>query len=169
MSRGMTHLRATLLLLAVSALFGLSVRAAGSAPGPQTVRLIWVQTSSHPSGKKRSWTSTLRNEVGQFGKPAGTKIGAEVGFSEGAQFVGGIKLPGGVVTYSGKVKHLARGGITVPVVDGSGNFAGVTGTYTRTAGDSAHPKSTMVVLRLQYGSFGEQDSSSPGAGHHHHR
>ena len=142
----MNHLRALVLVLVASATVGLSAPHAGSAPGPQVIRLIWVQTSNHPNGKRASWTSQLLNAARQFGKPAGAKVGAEVGISRGSEFVGGIKLPGGVLTYSGKPKHLPRhGGIVIPVVDGSGAYAGVTGTYTRTDGDP-----TLVVLRLQY-------------------
>ena len=137
-----------LLLLVISATFGLSAAPAGSQPGPQVIRLIWVQTSNHPNGKRASWTSQLLNATQQFGKPAGAKVGAEVGISHGAQFVGGIKLPGGVLSYSGKARHLPhRGGIVVPIVEGSGAFTGATGTYTRSDGDTT----TTVVLRLQYG------------------
>jgi hypothetical protein len=139
--------RALLLLLVVSAAFGLSAPSAGSQSDPQVIRLIWVQTSNHPNGKRASWTSELLNATRQFGKPAGVKVGAEVGISHGAEFVGGIKLPGGVLTYSGKARHLPHhGGIVIPVVDGSGAFTGVSGTYTRTEGGT-----TLVVLRLQYG------------------
>jgi hypothetical protein len=139
-------IRASLLLLVVSAAFGLSAPSAGSQSGPQVIRLIWVQTSNHPNGKRASWTSQLLNATRQFGKPVGTKVGAEVGISHGTEFVGGIKLPGGVLTYSGKARHLPHhGGIVIPVVQGSGTFAGVTGTYTRTDGST-----TIVVLRLQY-------------------
>lgn len=147
----MRHLRTMLLLLVLSALLGLAIPSAGSATGPQVIRLIWIQTSNHPSGKKGSWTANLLNETRQFGRPAGVKVGAEVGLSHGPQLVGGIKLPGGVLEYSGKAKHLPHAGIVVPVVDGSGIFAGVTGTYTRSFGDQTHPKATIVVLRLQYG------------------
>jgi len=151
-------IRAFVLLLVVSAGFGLIAPSAGSASGPQVIRLIWIQTSNHPNGKKRSWTSQLLNETRQFGRPAGTKVGAEVGLSQGAQFVGGIKLPGGVLTYSGKPKHLPRhAGIVIPVVDGTGVFAGVTGTYTLYDGDATHPNNTILVLSLQY-------SAGPGSG-----
>lgn len=144
----MSHLRTMLLLLVISATFGLSAAPAGSQPGPQVIRLIWVQTSNHPNGKRASWTSQLLNATQQFGKPAGAKVGAEVGISHGAQFVGGIKLPGGVLSYSGKARHLPHhGGIVVPIVEGSGAFTGATGTYTRSDGDTT----TTVVLRLQYG------------------
>ena len=143
----MNHLRMALLLLVVSAIAGLASPSAGSAPGPQVIRLVWVQTSDHPNGKRASWTSQLLNATPQFGKPVGAKVGAEVGISHGAHFVGGIKLPGGVLTYSGKATHLARhGGIVIPIVEGSGTFAGATGTYTRADG-----KSPLVVIRLQYG------------------
>ena len=148
----MRSIRALVLpLIVVAMMLGLGLPSAGSQPGPQVVRLLWVQTSNHPNGKKEAWTSQLLNETRQFGKPAGAKVGAEVGISHGTQFVGGIKLPGGVLEYSGKVKHLPRGAIAVPVVDGSGAFAGVTGTYTRSKGDNAHPSSTIVVLELHYG------------------
>ncbi len=148
----MRSIRALVLpLIVVAMMLGLGLPSAGSQPGPRVIRLLWVQTSNHPNGKKEAWTSQLLNETRQFGKPAGAKVGAEVGISHGPQFVGGIKLPGGVLEYSGKVKHLPRGAIAVPVVDGSGAFAGVTGTYTRSKGDKAHPSSTIVVLELQYG------------------
>lgn len=148
----MRSIRALVLpLIVVAMMLGLGLPSAGSQPGPRVIRLLWVQTSNHPNGKKEAWTSQLLNETRQFGKPAGAKVGAEVGISHGTQFVGGIKLPGGVLEYSGKVKHLPRGAIAVPVVDGSGTFAGVTGTYTRSKGDKAHPSSTIVVLELQYG------------------
>jgi hypothetical protein len=148
----MRSIRALVLpLIVVAMMLGLGLPSAGSQPGPQVIRLLWVQTSNHPNGAKGAWTSQLLNETRQFGKPAGAKVGAEVGISHGTQFVGGIKLPGGVLEYSGKVKHLPRGAIAVPVVDGSGAFAGVTGTYTRSKGDKAHPSSTIVVLELQYG------------------
>jgi hypothetical protein len=152
MVRQMHHtrsIRASMLLVVVTAMLGLCLPSASSEPAPQVIRLVWVQTSNHPDGKRVSWTSQLFNETRQFGRPAGTKVGAEVGVSHGAQYLGGIKLPGGVLEYSGKVKHLPHhGGIVVPVVDGSGAFAGVTGTYTRSDGDSTHPNSTIVVLRL---------------------
>jgi hypothetical protein len=152
MSYGMHRLRTMLLLLVVSTTLGVARPSAGAAAGPQVIRLIWVQTSNHPSGKKSSWTSDLLNETRQFGKPAGVKVGAEVGVSHGPRLVGGIKLPGGVLEYSGTARHLPRhAGIVVPVVDGSGAFAGVKGTYTRSDGDTAHPGATIVVLRLQYG------------------
>jgi len=144
-------MRSLLLVVVTAVLLGAYLPSARAEPGPQVIRLIWVQTSNHPNGKKGSWTSQLLNETRQFGKPAGAKVGAEVGISHGAQFVGGIKLPGGVLEYSGKVKHLPRGALAVPVVDGSGIFTGVTGTYTRSKGDKAHPTSTIVVLQLQYG------------------
>jgi hypothetical protein len=146
----MRWIGALLLLVVVMAVLG-SAQAARSAPRTQVIRLLWVQTSNHPNGKKSSWTAQLLNATRQFGRPAGTKVGAEVGLSHGAQFVGGIKLPGGVLEYSGKVKHVQRDGIAVPVVDGSGVFAGVTGTYTRSHGDRSHPKSLIVVLSLRYG------------------
>jgi hypothetical protein len=144
-------IRAALLPLAVAAVLGFSVPPAGSDPGPQVIRLVWVQTSNHPSGKKRSWTSQLLNATPQFGKSAGIKVGAEVGFAHGDRYVGGVKLPGGVLEYAGKPKHLPRhAGIVIPVVDGSGTFAGVTGTYTLSGGGAAHPHDQLLVLRLQY-------------------
>jgi hypothetical protein len=144
-------IRAALLLLVTAAALGFSVPSAGSDPGPQVIRLVWIQTSNHPSGKKRSWSSQLLNATRQFGRPAGIKVGAEVGFAHGTQYVGGIKLPGGVLEYSGKPKHLPRhGGIVIPVVDGSGIFAGVKGTYTLSAGDAENPDNQLLVLRLQY-------------------
>lgn len=142
--------RVALLLLTAAAAFGMTVPSAGSELRPQVIRLVWLQTSDHPSGKKRSWTSQLLNATPQFGKPAGVKVGAEVGFSHGARYVGGVKLPGGVLEYSGKVKHLPRhGGIVIAVVDGSGTFNGVKGTYTLSDGDATPNK--LLVLRLQYG------------------
>jgi hypothetical protein len=161
----MRSIAAPLLLIVVTAMVGLCLPSAGSGSGPQVIRLLWVQTSSHPNGKKGAWTSRLLNETRQFGKPAGAKVGAEVGISHGAQFVGGLKLPGGVLEYSGKVKRLPGGAISVPVVDGSGVFAGVTGTYTRSLGDTANPTGTIVVLQLQYG--GPTHGKGRARGHSH--
>ena|SRR5690348_1050837 len=139
--------RTSFLLVVVIAILGIGAPSAGSEPGAQVIRLVWVKTSNHPNGKKSSWTSLLLNATPQFGRPVGAKVGAEVGISHGPQYVGGIKLPGGVLEYSGKVKHLPHhAGIVVPVVDGSGVFAGVTGTYTLTYGDKI-----ILVLRLDYG------------------
>jgi hypothetical protein len=157
----MRSIRASLLLIVITAIIGVCVPSADSSRGPQVIRLLWIQTSNHPNGEKKAWTSELLNETRQFGKPAGMKVGAEVGISHGSQFVGGIKLPGGVLEYSGTVKHLPHGAIAVPVVDGSGSFAGVTGTYTRSNGDTAHPNSTIVVLQLQYGSSAGERGRSP--------
>ena len=149
----MSPLRTLALLFVAATVFAVAVPAAGSRPNPQLIRLLWVQTSSHPTGNGASWTSRLRNQVPQFGMPAGTKVGAEVGLSRGNQYVGGIKLPGGVLSYSGKVKHLPRhAGIVVPVVAGTGTFTGATGTYTLyDDGDKAHPADKVLVLSLQYG------------------
>ena len=146
-------MKASLLLLVVSATLGLCAPAARAGPGTQEIRLIWLQTSGHPKGKHGSWTSRLVNEVRQFARPAGTQVGGEVGFSHGSQYVGAIKLPGGVLEYSGKTKGLPKdAGFVVPVVDGSGVFAGVTGTYTLyTDGDRTHPHTAILVLRLRYG------------------
>src|SRR5689334_17661730 len=154
----MNHLRTLLLLVAVSATIGLGTQTAGSPPGPQVIKLIWVQTSNHPNGKRASWTSQLLNATPQFGRPAGATVGAEVGISHGAQFVGGIKLPGGILTYSGKAKHLPhQSAIVIPIVEGSGSFQGATGTYTRSEGGT----STTVVIRLQYGSEKKGRSRGP--------
>ena len=147
----MRTIAASLALLGASAVLGTSVTAAPPGSAVQEIRLISRQTSNHP-GKKSAWTSDLLNELRQFERPAGVKVGAEVGFAHGAQLDGALRLPGGVVAYSGKARHLPRdAGIVVAVVDGSGAFAGVTGTYTRSRGDRSHPKSTIVVLRLRFG------------------
>jgi hypothetical protein len=145
--------KASLLLLAVLAILGVCAPSARAGPGSQEIRLIWLRTSVHPHGKHGSWTSRLVNEVRQFARPAGTRVGGEVGFSHGSQYVGAIKLPGGVLEYSGKTKRLPNAaGFVVPVVDGSGVFAGVTGTYTLyTDGDKTHPHTAILVLRLRYG------------------
>jgi hypothetical protein len=144
-------MRAALPVLTVVAILGLGVASTSSGSGPQEIRLRWIQTSNHPNGKKGSWTSTLVNDTRQFGRPAGTTVGAEVGFSDGPRLVGAVRLPGGVLEYSGKAKHLPRhAGIVLPVIDGSGNFAGVTGTYTLSGSDAAHGKNVILVLRLEY-------------------
>ena len=91
----MRSIRALVLpLIVVAMMLGLGLPSAGSQPGPQVIRLLWVQTSNHPNGKKEAWTSQLLNETRQFGKPAGAKVGAEVGISHGPQFVGGIEASG---------------------------------------------------------------------------
>jgi hypothetical protein len=158
-------MRAVLTLLAVSAIFALGPAAARPGPGLSEIRLISIRTSNHPEAKKEgSWTSSLLNAVPQFGRPVGTKVGGEVGFSHGAQLVGAIKLPGGVLAYSGKPKRLPHdGGIVVPVIDGSGTFSGVSGTYTLVR-DGKTTARAVLVLRLQYGTEGSDSSH----GHSHH-
>ena len=144
-------MKAALILLALSAVFGLCAPSASSGSGVQEIRLIQVRTSNHPDRKRSSWTSNLVNEIPQFGRPVGSKVGGEVGFSHGAHYVGAIKLPGGVLEYSGRAKHLPRNaGTVIPVVGGSGAFSGVTGTYTLYRGDKFHPTASVLVLRLQY-------------------
>lgn len=137
-------------------LFALSLACSGWAPSakpdarPRVIRLLWVQTSIHVTGNRSSWTSRLKNEMPQLGKPAGAPVGRELGFSDGSRASGALTLPGGVVEYSGTIKrHGQSGGLVVPVIDGTGSFAGATGTYTFIGRDQIHSKNALLVLHLR--------------------
>jgi len=112
--------------------------------------LGWVRTSIHISYRS-SWTSQLRNETPQFGRPAGAKVGSELGFSDGTRASGAITLPGGVLEYDGTIRtHGKSGGLVLPVTGGAGAFTGATGSYTLTGSGQTHSRTALLILRLRY-------------------
>ena len=142
---------AVLLLLGASLVCGAWAPAGKPESRQQVVRLLWLRTSVHVTGTRSSWTSRLTNETPQFGKPAGAKVGTELGFADGSQASGAITLPGGLVEYDGKVKRHGKSQVLViPVTAGTGTFAGATGTYTLSGGDQTHSRNGLLVLRLRH-------------------
>ena len=144
-------LKILLLLAPPAVLLGLCAPPATARSRPQVIRLIWVQTSIHTTATRASWTSRLRNETPQFGKPAGATVGSELGFSDSSRASGVITLPGGVLQYTGKTKRGAgKAGAKLSITSGSGAYSGAKGSYTLFGGDKQHPYSAILVLRLQY-------------------
>jgi hypothetical protein len=151
--------RATVVALVL--LLGASLVCGGWAPTgkpaskPQVIRLLWLRTSIHVTGSRSSWTSRLTNETSQFGRPAGAKVGTELGFSDGSHASGVITLPGGLVQYGGRLKHHGKStSLVIAVTGGTGSFAGATGSYTFSGGDQAHSRNGLLVIRLHVRSAG---------------
>jgi hypothetical protein len=149
-------MRATALLLAPLALVLAAVSAARAAvPAVVTPKVVLVitvrsiETSSVPNDRPPAGPSKgdrilirddLRNVTRQFGKKAGTVIGADAGIltltskSEG-EVAGLAQLPGGRVRFHG-VLHLNGSSATFAVAGGTGRYAHATGTLAIGAGSN---------------------------------
>lgn len=76
--------------------------------------------------------SVLRNEVPQFGRPKGARVGSDTGTLTlvSARVVDAkvaVKLPGGTLKASGRTREQG-GSDMIAVVGGTGDFAGARGT-----------------------------------------
>ena len=92
-------------------------------------------------GDRYTSTDKLINIGTQFGQKGGVVVGtdkAESSFTSATTAVvsGVATLPGGTITFRG-VLAIVRGGFSVPVVGGTGTFAGVGGTLTVGSGKDA--------------------------------
>ena len=108
-----------------------------------------------PSAGDRSIDATrLLNAVPQFGKPAGAVVGHDKGTATlvsptSATGRGVAYLPGGTLTFSGRIKlDRKRGGFTIPVTRGTGTFAGARGTLWVVR--VPNPVRTLNVYSLTY-------------------
>ena len=134
--------RLALSLAACGLLAGVAGPAASSTTDTQrlVIRLIsdnsLVKTVDKPpkgklnAGDQLTTTSTLRNQVAQFGKPKGALVGHDRAtstfISSKAYTIDGYaSLPGGRVMFHGRV---TRPSSTVPVTGGTGRFAHARGT-----------------------------------------
>jgi hypothetical protein len=114
---------------------------AGAANGTLRFSLVSVTTSDTfvdkppkgaSAGDVETSTSRLLNAVKQFGKPKGAIVGNDKGTIRvvaGANPIAKIttRLPGGTLSLSGHIEVRANGTILIPVVGGTGTFAGARG------------------------------------------
>jgi hypothetical protein len=102
-----------------------------SIPG-RTVERDLPPKGAPNKGDSLSGTSTLRNAVAQFEKPKGAVVGSDsysitLTAPPRALVKARVKLPGGTLRLQGEAS-LAVNVIKVPVVGGTGAFAGARGT-----------------------------------------
>ena len=125
----------------------LGVLAALIIPGTAAAKTITVEVTSvgksivthdkKPKGASKGDTivyhDQLLNAVAQFGKKKGQAVGIDHGTmtflgAHRATFSGSARLPNGSLTIEGAVTPLSNGLLTIPIVDGTGAYDGVTGT-----------------------------------------
>jgi hypothetical protein len=118
-----------------------STSLAGAANGTMRISLVSITTSDSfvdkppkgaSAGDAETSTSRLLNAVTQFGKPKGAVVGSDRGTIRvvaGANPIAKIttRLPGGTLSLSGHIEVRTDGTIVIPVVSGSGTFAGARG------------------------------------------
>jgi hypothetical protein len=136
--------------------------AASSAAPPSIVRLVSITTSESSvdvppdkasAGDRELSTSRLLNAGAKFGKPKGAVIGSDRSTmtllsATSARLKVVAKLPGGTVTANGRLMAAGGGAVAVPVVTGTGLFAGARGTLTILK--PTGPKTVVNIYRLSY-------------------
>jgi len=97
--------------------------------------------------------SKLINAKAQFGKPKGAVVGSDrsvmvLESPTSALLKTLATLPGGTILFGGRLMAAGGGAVKIPVVRGTGVFAGATGTLTvlRPTG----PKTVVNIYRLSY-------------------
>jgi len=149
-------------LLAVALLLAVVAPTASAGP-PTLIRLVSITTSDKTvdvkppkasPGDHEDFTSRLRNAQAQFGKPKGAVVGSDKGQLVLTDQMIGImttvaKLPGGTITTSGRITALPKGAFSIPVIRGTGIFAGARGTLTILA--PTDPKTAVNIYKLSYG------------------
>jgi Dirigent-like protein len=137
----------TLRLLLAAACAALAASPAAATP-TRTILVTseTVKMATHdltPSGPSKGDTVTYRdrlvNAAPQFGRKKGSRVGSDSGKltftgAHTATFHGTTTLPGGTLTLSGAVYTLQDGDLVIPVVGGTGSFAGLRGTLTVSTG-----------------------------------
>jgi hypothetical protein len=138
-------------LLVAGAIALVAGAATGSAPGQSdsrhlVIRLIsedaFVGAKDNPpkgpsAGDTASSKGVLRNQVAQFGKPAGAIVGRDRAtytiVSSSAYTIDAVAtLPGGTIVTRGPVRQLSTGAVA-PIVRGTGRYAHARGTITGTS------------------------------------
>jgi hypothetical protein len=151
--------RTAFLAAAIVATFATS---AESAPPPSVIRVISITTSrssidvpprNESAGDLDRSTSRLLNERAQFGKPKGAVIGSDRGTMtltgpRSARLKVVATLPGGTITVNGALTAAGGGAVSIPVVTGTGVFAGARGTVTILK--PINPKTVVNIYRLVY-------------------
>ena len=162
--------RGTLRLLGLAAVpvaaFVLASDAPAATAPPTLIRLVTVATSARevdrpPKGTSTGdtihETSTLLNEVAQFGRPKQAVVGSDravqtIHLNPRTLTINGVAtLPGGTLRFRGKVERYAQGGVVVPVVSGTGRYLGAKGILWILTADN--PQRTLNVYRLTYALF----------------
>ncbi len=109
-----------------------------------TIRLISVTTAADVTdrapkgaskGDKIRQASVLLNARPQFGRASGAQVGSDSGTTSflsrtALRFDGVTRLPGGTLTVSGRATLRKDDATVLPVVRGTGRFAGARGTLT---------------------------------------
>lgn len=136
--------------------------AASAASPPAVIQLVSVTTSYRnvdappkgtSPGDQQLFTSRLLNARPQFGKPKGAVVGSDRSVLVLlAPSVGRMRtvarLPGGTLTVSGLLTGVGGGRIAIPIVAGTGVFAGARGTLIILKPTDA--KTAGNVYRLTY-------------------
>jgi hypothetical protein len=148
-------------LVVVAAAMVLAAPAA-TAPAPAVIQLIAVEITSSekdvpPKGpSKGDWgksTTKLLNAVRQFGRKANAAVGHDYGTftlqsARSASATGKAWLPGGTIRFGGKVAFMQGGGFSIPVVGGTGTYAGVRGMLL--VAPTSNAKRSINIYRLVY-------------------
>jgi len=142
--------------------------ASGSAPGQSDSRRVVIRLISEdafvgakdkpPKGPSAGDTASskgvLRNQVAQFGKPAGVIVGRDRAtytiVSSSAYSIDAVAtLPGGTIVTRGRVREVSSTGVVAPIVGGTGRFAHAHGTITgASAAGTATSTRSVNVYRL---------------------
>lgn len=127
---------------------------ATTKPGSTWVRDVaprTMRTGQYSEGDTIGSAGILRNALAQFGKPKGAVVGSDrsiltVTSPTRALIHAQAKLPGGSLRIEGRFTFRTTKAIVLPVVDGSGAFAGARGstTITQLSGQRA-----LNVVRLR--------------------
>jgi hypothetical protein len=107
-----------------------------STPGREVLRDLppkGLKRGIFSKGDSFTGTSILRNASAQFGKPKGAVVGTDtynitITTPPVALFKVQVKLPGGTLRIYGRDSLKSPSPIAVPVVSGTGAFAGARGT-----------------------------------------
>jgi hypothetical protein len=97
--------------------------------------------------------SVLRNDVPQFGRPKGARVGGDTGTltlvsAKLTDVKVAAKLPGGTLMASGRIPWEQGGSDLIPVVGGTGDFAGARGTVEAIDLDDGLRTRNIYRLRL---------------------
>jgi hypothetical protein len=93
------------------------------------------------AGDYISIRDNLFNRAPQLGKPTGAKVGTDqsrltfLGSTQ-AEVVGSASLPGGTVSFKGRVSARVIGVISLAITGGTGRYAGARGKVTEPASDT---------------------------------
>jgi hypothetical protein len=147
-------------LLGSAGLVLAALTAGGAAAGTTTIELTSITVSLHrhdvaPKGYSKGDTvvgrDRLLNAKAQFGKKKGVVVGHDSSVTtftsaHTATIRGTVTLPGGTLILRGEVIGLSNGGLTAPVVGGTGTYAHAHGTVTVGAGTKRVLNTYLLIL-----------------------